>query len=356
MSANPSVVANEVASSEIPEDLSDRQLSDRFEQIEAPTPERAAPEGVPEREARAPEGETPPVETEKKPEEAPPETQEEGKEYANFEDWVRDTGVDPESVKTLPIKLTIDGVEREVPLKEVIDGYNLSTASLQRMERVATERRAFEQETTQVRQALGVRIQQAETLLQTAYQQVVADFEQLQGPAGRALNAENPQEFARLWNLYQQRAAQIQGSMQQVAQQTRQEAQASEQARQKAIQEGSAQLLSVRPEWKDPAKARAAQQAMHEYGLGRGFSDAELGNILDPRYLLVLDDAAKYAQLTGKKSTALKQVRSAPRVVKPGTRQVRDPQAGKIQAARDAWESSGRRDDDAAAALFELLG
>ncbi len=280
---------------------------------------------------------------------------EEAVAYNSFDEMLEGLGVDPQSARTLPIKLNVDGLEREVPLKEIIDGYNLSQASFDRMQRLATERQAFDTEQQQVRNALGIRIQQTEQLLGLAQNHALGELAQLRGPLGQQLNQENPQEFARLWNLHTQRTAEIQQSLQQIAQARNDDALQQQQQQKQAIDAGKARLLELRPEWRDPAKARTAQVQMYEFGKKMGFSDAEMGNILDHRYMLVLDMAARYAQLQAKSPAKLKQVRMAPRVAKPGARVQRDPRQDQYRQRMDRWNKTGRQSDDEAAALFQML-
>ncbi len=286
-------------------------------------------------------------------EEAEPAKEPEEKHYESLEHYLKDTGVEPESFMTLPVKVVVDGNQQDVPLGELVKGYQLASASYARMNDAAQERQKIQTETTQVRQALGIQIKQANELLTLSQNQLVQDFN---GIDWNALRTSDPGNYAALHQDFQNRQIAINQAKEKVVAAERANAQAAEQARQQAVDVERQRLIQARPEWRDPAKSQAAYRSMTETARKLGFSDAELNSITDHRQLLILDMAARFAQLQAKTPGTLKRVRAAPKMATPGTRQVKDPKVSSLKSASDAWARSGYRSDDAAAALLEQLG
>src|SRR6185437_5007119 len=67
---------------------------------------------------------------EAKPPEAPPEE----KAYSSLDEYLKDTGLDAEAFMGLPVTVKVDGRESAVPLNELVKGYQLSSASYDRMQ------------------------------------------------------------------------------------------------------------------------------------------------------------------------------------------------------------------------------
>lgn len=273
----------------------------------------------------------------------------EDKNYDNLDHYIKDNGIEPESFMQLPVKVRVDGAEQDVPLGEVVKAYQLSQASYARMNEAAQAKQAFTTEQSQVRHALGLQIKTAQSLLTKAEGQLLQDFN---GVDWNALRAENPAQYSALYTDFQARNTAIQQEKQAVAAEAQRNTQAQEQARLQAIPIERERLMQARPEWRDAAKAQAAHRAMSDYGRKLGFSDAELNGITDHRQLLVLDMAARMAQLQAQTPATLKRVRTAPKMAAPGARQTRDPKGTAHKNALANW-ARNPRSDDAAAAAFE---
>jgi hypothetical protein len=123
---------------------------------------------------------------------------------------------------------------------------------------------------------------------------------------------------------------------------------------QQAIAQERERLVQVVPEWQDPKAFTEAQGKMVNYARSLGFKDAELNQIYDHRYMRILHDAARYQELQAAKPQALKQVRQAPPMAKPGSRTDTNPQAAKRQQVMDRLNRNPR-DADAQAAAFEFF-
>jgi hypothetical protein len=113
-------------------------------------------------------------------------------------------------------------------------------------------------------------------------------------------------------------------------------------------------MLELIPEWKDPKTFESGRNDILTYGKQLGFSDAELGNIIDHRHMKILHDAARYAQLQAQKPESLKKVRAAPQMAKPGARSERDPKVAARTQAQQRF-AANPRSPEAQAAYFDTL-
>ena len=291
----------------------------------------------------------PPQET--APKEKPEEPTEEQKAYDSLDQYLTEAKLEPESFMALPVKVKVDGVEQSVPLAEIVKGYQLSSASYSRMNELAQQRTAFQAEQSQVRQALQQQIQNTETMFTLAKNQLLGDFNRIDW---NSLRIQNPAEYAALAQDFNTRNAAIEQQLQQINGAKQVEAQKAEQARQQALPGERQKLIAARPEWADPAKFSAARELIVNYARKEGYSDAEL-NITDHRLLLTLDKAAQWDKLQASAPATVARVRTAPKMAKPGTRQVADPKASAYQQASERFAASGGRDDDAGARVFEAF-
>ena len=102
------------------------------------------------------------------------------------------------------------------------------------------------------------------------------------------------------------------------------------QAKQQQFQQGQAQaaqqllaaehsaLLAKLPAWRNSDTAAKEQKEIASALSQYGFSQAEIGGLIDHRMLLVAKDAAAYRALRNGAQEKVKQARAAPPVVKPG--------------------------------------
>lgn len=272
-------------------------------------------------------------------------------QYASLAELLTAHKIDPESVMGLHITTKVDGVEKQVPLSDVIKSYQLEGHVNNKSIELSNQKTAFEQAQQQWQQANQQQIQMHQTMAQAAIQMLNHDYQKVDW---NTLRAQNPAEFAALQTEFQQRQAQIG----QFAQQVQMMAQHEEQQKQAALHQSLAkendQLMNARPEWRNPDAFNKDRDQMKQYARSLGFQDAELNAIYDHRYMLILHDAARFRALQASTPEALKQVRQAPPMAKPGSRVDVNPQEAKKQQALDRLKRNPR-DMDAQAAAFDIF-
>lgn len=305
----------------------------------APEPVAAAPQPTP------PAKNVPPAPEAPKADDLP--------EFTDLDDYLTKAGLERDSFLSLPVKLKVDGKEEQATLQELLKAAQLERHVTQKSQQFSDQQRKWEAERVQAQQALTQQITQAQTLAQIARQQLYGDY---QGVDWSKFSAEEQLQIER---NFRQRDAQIQQQLAQI-----QSAQAQTYAQQ--VKAEQARMLDAIPEWREPTALQAGQKAISEYARERGVTPAELSQVADHRYMLVLRDAARArdlqaqvdtltAQLAGKTDAALKLVRAAPKAAPaPGARTQRDPKVAQLQEARERF-SKNPRDIDAQAAMAQRL-
>lgn len=121
---------------------------------------------------------------------------------------------------------------------------------------------------------------------------------------------------------------------------------------QEALKREREALFKAIPDWRDDAKFKQARGRILAYMAERGFSEQEVGSLMDHRALLVAYDAARFRESQKALKASAKQLGQKPQVAKPGA-SVSKAQAGDEQAKalRQQLKKTGRLED--AAKLFE---
>ena len=247
--------------------------------------------------------------------------------------------------------VTIDGETAEVPLDELISGYQRKATYTKRQQELAQERDGLEEQLRELdpeRQVLRQTYQQYHQVLSQLNQQMQAANQ----PANldwNTLEREDPVQWLKLKELERQRASEIQAvSAEQMRMQELLAGENNKKLQERLSVERTLVLEKI-PEWSDSDLQANEQRKLVEFGREIGFSDEELNGLYDHRALLVLRDAMRYGELTnGDKITAAKsKIGSAKGGNKEISRRTRSREA---KAKRARLKKTGKVDD--AAALF----
>lgn len=149
---------------------------------------------------------------------------------------------------------------------------------------------------------------------------------------------------------YDEDVAEYQGKIQQLRQVQAQQQQAEAQMRQKYLAEQLQTLQQRDPDFADPKKAEQVQGAILKTAKETyGFTDEELGGIVDARHVQVLNDARKWRELQASKETVSEKAKQA-RPMKPAARKG-DSRKNAAAKRIDKAKKTGRIEDVAAALL-----
>jgi len=250
---------------------------------------------------------------------------------------------EPEPEPTATYKVKVGKDEVDVPLDELIKGYSRTADYTKKTQEVAEQRKVIEAERAKIEEAARLRDQYAQRLTiieQMLQQQPEQDLSALKetDPIGYAVAvAEKAEREKQLQAVQQERMRLAQA--QQSEQQERLKAHLASEA---------AKLREAIPEWTDEVKGEVIKREVREYAKSIGFSDQELSQVYDSRAVTALYKAAQYDKLMKGKVGATKQVREAPRMLKPGSAPQNVDQSKKL---KQQVRKTGKVKD--AARLFE---
>ena len=255
---------------------------------------------------------------------------------------------DAEEVEEQPqtFRVKAAGEEKDVTLDELMQGYQLGADYTKKTQELAELRKANEaearaiQESKQVRDTYAQRLKAIEEFLtQGDSQEDLAALKE-NDPIGYAVKvAEQTEKKQQLDAI---RAEQDRIAREQQADYA--------QAMQRYVADEAQKLNKVLPEFSDKVKGEQLRNEIRNYGKSIGFTDQELAQVYDSRYVLTLHKAMQYDKLQKSKPSVKKKVAEAPKMAKAGTKikegnvDIRKKQMAKLR-------SSGRKED--AAVLFE---
>lgn len=243
---------------------------------------------------------------------------------------------------TMKIKVKADGVESEATLKDVVANYQIRKTLDQRLEAQANERKAFEAQAAERLKQLDERLQNADGTVNALEQMLFQDY---QAVNWSELKTDDPTEYM----LKQQEMRDRYSSLQEV----KSKLQADREAEQKKYQEEmkgkmqeyvQAQVAEAQrkiPEWRDQKQMMTDLKDIQEYLLKEGATQEELAQTVDHRLYVMAMKAMKYDKMQTKADPKMKQMKTKPKFVKPGTR-------------KDPARTSQKRKDEAFARAKKL--
>jgi hypothetical protein len=241
------------------------------------------------------------------------------------------------------LKLKVNGEELDKPLDEVIALAQQGLDYTKKTQEVAEQRKALEE------YAQTVKVQEEVFMQQVQLQQaLIGDVAQLTAVDKQlaAFNDVNWQELSDndfveaqklffTYNQLQQQRGQLATELEAKAQQIQQTQAAKMQER---IAQGKEILAKEIPNW-----SRETTQELMTVGKEYGFTDDELGTIIDPRHVKVLHDAMQWRKLQ-KNSVAKNKVSQAKPVVKPGAKDTKQEATSATRQTREQLRKTGKSD------------
>ena len=208
------------------------------------------------------------------------------------------------------VVVKVDGEDKEVPLKEALEGY------------IRTE--TFHKRLNQLNEAKGIILEEAQKVAvnrETYAERLDALTQQLDSlakePDWNALIDQDPKEAMKqrlAWDNYTKQRAALEDEKKRVASEKQQEQ--IEQTKNYVINERRVMVEKV-PEWQD-AKVRARDlDSMRRTALAAGFRDEEVDTLYDHRMMIILRKAAKLDRIEAKSVKANKP-KGGNRFTKPG--------------------------------------
>ena len=282
--------------------------------LSADDPVKEAPAPDKQDEADAPATETEPVDADEKESETPNEYQ--------LSDVAKLLGADESALDvdedgSVLVKTKIDGEDGKVKFADLIKSYQLQGHVDKQVREAAEVRKQAQeyaqqvQQQTQVQQAVVGKVAEAK-----AIETELAQYQQINWQAlidsdpVQAMKLEH--QMRDLQGKYSAKVSEINQAAQYIQQSQQQQSAASLENERQA-------LIKAVPEWTSSATAAKEKQAIAADLKSRGYSDNDIQNLNDHKAVLLARDAMLYRQMKAAGSIVEKQVREAPKIIRPGS-------------------------------------
>ena len=249
-------------------------------------------------------------------------------------------------------KVKVNGQELEVPVSELVKGYQLQSDYTKKTQAVAEERKAVESEKERLVREREEFVQQANLDMVVLRKQIEADAK----TDWQALLDSDPIGYMKAKEAAEARREQyfqLRSTQEQVVKALEQE----QQERQAAYVAEQAEVLKKElPDYfGDPAKSEATTKQLREFMTSICYDDAEISNVSSARDVKLLIKAMRYDQLEKAKVEEQKKVKQEPARSESPRARVDDSGSSLNKSAMDRLKRSGGRDQDAAVAAIASL-
>lgn len=250
-----------------------------------------------------------------------------------------ETDDEADSEEPVYFSVKVDGKEEQVTLEDLKRGYSGQKYVQKGMQEVAANRK----QTEEVYSALLAERQQLVEMYQQMQQ---GQFLSKPTPPSDDLLSDDPIGYIEQKARYDKAMEQYnqqQGKMIQIMQQSEQ---ARERAVQAYLQQEMQSLANVIPDFGDAQKATKLKGKLLDGGQNfYGYTEEEIGSIMDHRAIRVLNDAIKYREIVAGKSKAEQKAKGAKPVIKPGAKKVQNPNVKAMERRKAKFKTSGRIED-----------
>lgn len=310
---------------------------------------KAAPETEPEPSAEpkpTPEG----ANVEEKPEDKEPEP--ETVELADtLEGLAEQFGVAPDQLaEHLKITVKIDGVEKQVNLKEYQSGIQLESDYRKKTAQAAETSRQAQEE---MQRARAERQHIAQNII-PLIQNLSAMIQEEQAELNQYLDTD-PQEYLRRKARIEARQTRLQQAQAEWTRQQQTQALEFQGLQRQAMDESQRRLLERFPEWRNLEKGREEMRSLRQYAKDRGVDARAAETFFEAPFFELLWESREYRKLQTGKVEAKKKLVGLPKVQAPGAAKPQvKPEVSALRVAKDRLRKTGHV-RDAAAALKVVL-
>ena len=252
-----------------------------------------------------------------------------------------ESALDVDEDGSLLIKTKIDGVESRAKFADLLKNYQIKGHA----ENTAREAAEIRKAAIEQAQAIQQQIQVQQSVIQhlAEVKAIEAEYAQYKGVNLDALIDSDPVQALKVqrhMQALQERHAQASQMVQQAASYVQnQQAQHHE-----ATLESERQaLIKALPEWQDEAAANKEKAAIVADLKARGYSERDIKTLSDHKAVLLARDAMLYRAMKSTNATTEKQLRSAPKIIKPGSTQSAS-RLNAVQKAKQEVRQTGSRD------------
>lgn len=235
-------------------------------------------------------------------------------------------GWDSDRIMDLAVATKIDGKEGSVKLRDAIKSFQLEGHLNQKLTAFADEKKAFESEALRTATELRGRVQYMSDAVSLAERLLHGEFA---GTKWDELRAADPATYNAKAVEFQDRQQKIKQLADQIGQERARLGEEDAKSQATRFAEEQRLLETKLPEWTDKAKAQKDIDSMSKsLTEAYGISKEEILGLTDHRMILAARDAWKWQELQKSKPATLNKIKTAPKLLKPGTPQSRAAQQG----------------------------
>jgi len=290
-------------------------------------------------------------ESEEELEETEDETIEDDESEESLEEEAED-----DSEETTLYTVTVDGEEYEVSEEELVKGYSRQADYTRKTQQLAEYRKQIDQTVEQYKGEIAQTQQAREQYVSAVAQAIESNhsyLEQYKNVDWERLKNEDREEYLIKSHEYRQAQDQVQ-ALKNAHEHAQAEAMQSfqEQQQRNAVEEHQ-KMAKIIPQWAEDDKRQAIQKAVVEFALSKGFTQNELNQLVDHRYILTLMQAKAYEDMQKKQTTVRsKKVKNKPKVVR-GKAKTEKASSDSVKRKKQMkrLQQTGKAED--AASLFE---
>ena len=308
-----------------------------------------------------PEEETPEIEEaqpteveESKPEEEDESLEDGSEEEEESEEDEEESEETDEGDEEALYAVTVNGKEHEVSLDELLNGYSRQSDYTRKTQELSSEKKEMEElhkaYTSEIQQIQAERQQYMENL-EHIIESSSGETSQFTSLDWQDLKDSDPIGYVTKREELRESQEKVQHLKNQRESARQKHAADAEGMRKTLMTEEHGKLVSALPEWGDPKKQAKLASDIKSYGLSQGFTDEELGSLIDHRSVLVLVKALEYDKMQSS-DVKSKKLKNKPKVIRSGKgRSSSQAEKGKRTAQMKRLRGTGHIDD--ASALLE---
>tara|TARA_R100000458_G_C8254737_1_gene231021 strand:+ start:118 stop:1074 length:957 start_codon:yes stop_codon:yes gene_type:complete len=226
-----------------------------------------------------------------------------------------------ESSEEPTYQVKVSGQTIEVTLDELLQGYQREADYTRSKQDLSLEKSRLDQTLQQSQNEINQKLAKLNELNNSAQSQLQAEYANIDF---EKLYEDDPVEASKLEHKMRKRAE----NLQRIQYET-QQAQNAE--LQKFIQGEQSKVMSLVPEFNDPAKASKLKSDMKAYLTNVGYNDQEINTIYDSRQVLLIRDALAYDKIRRANPKVKKKIANAPKVVKGGSTKTKGEQQARLR-------------------------
>ena len=226
-----------------------------------------------------------------------------------------------ESSEEPTYQVKVSGQTMEVTLDELLQGYQREADYTRSKQDLSLEKSRLDQTLQQSQNEINQKLAKLNELNNSAQSQLQAEYANIDF---EKMYEEDPVEASKLEHKMRKRAE----NLQRIQYETQQ---AQNVELQKFIQGEQSKVMSLVPEFNDPAKASKLKSDMKVYLTNVGYNDQEINTIYDSRQVLLIRDALAYDKIRRANPKIKKKIANAPKVVKGGSTKTKGEQQARLR-------------------------